>query len=360
MLRYASSRFGFRALGASVSAVGFSHFTATRAFASSQTQRTAKVVVVGHENSNGDEEFEHLNKSAQIVSYLQDASGLDKIDTSADILFVSEICTPVLMKELVSRMPNLKWVHSRWAGLNHFLCPELINSDIPVTNAKGAYSHSLAEFALFGCLYFEKLAPRMLAQKEKHHWEKFVVGMIDGKTLGVIGYGDIGQYCAKMCKAAGMRVIALRRRPGLTDDDICDKCYGPDEINTLMAESDYVLVATALTPGTFQIVGKEELAACQPHCVILNVGRGPCIDESALVDALQSGTIRGACLDVFDKEPLPESSPLWDLDNVFLSPHTADMTPSYFREGVKKFNINMDKWINDEPLENICDKAAGY
>jgi len=322
--------------------------------------RTAKIVVVGKPNQAGDEAFEKLPSSANIVQYVTSMEEVDGIDTSANVLFVSEICTPNMMTKILQRMPQIDWIHSRWAGINHMLCPELIENEIPVTNAKGAYSYSLGEFCLFGCLYFEKLAPRMLQQKKDHHWEKFMVGELKGKTLGIIGYGDIGRHCAIQCKKNGMKIASLRRRAGLETDDIIDIAFDASEINKLMSVCDYVCVALPLTPQTHHLVNKEVLSHAKPGCVILNVGRGPCIKEDDLVEALQDGTIRGACLDVFEVEPLPKESPLWDMDNVFISPHTADVTDYYHRAGVEVFLDKLDYFLDEKPFDAICDKRAGY
>jgi len=326
-----------------------------------ESSRFAKIVIIGKPDQQGDEVLKDLPAGkTEIVQYIQTLEEVDNIDVSANVLFVSEICTPEIMSKILGRMKKIDWVHSRWAGINHLLCKELIESDIPVTNAKGAYSYSLGEFCLFGCLYFEKCAPRMLQQKKNHHWEKFTVGEIRGKTLGVIGYGDIGRHCAIQCKKNGMKIAALRRTDGLNEDDVVDIPLEKSEINKLMQISDYVVVALPLTPKTHHLVNKEVLSHAKKGSVLLNVGRGPCVKEDDLVGALSDGTLRGACLDVFEVEPLPKESPLWDMDNVFISPHTADVTDYYFKAGVQMFVDKMQCFLSEKPFDSLCDKVAGY
>ena len=173
------------------------------------------------------------------------------------------------------------------------------------------------------CAYFAKDLPRLLKQKNNRNWEKYSVLEIRGATLGIIGYGDIGRAAARLAKAYGMKVIALRRNPDRSSGDpYCDVVYGNDKesMNKLFAESDYVLCSAPLTPETKGMITKEQFDAAKKDCCFINVGRGPIVDEDALVAALKSGKIKGAGLDVFTMEPLPESSELWALDNVLLSP----------------------------------------
>ncbi|PNH07305.1 D-2-hydroxyacid dehydrogenase [Tetrabaena socialis] len=255
-------------------------------------------------------------------------------------------------------------MHSASAGLEHLLFPELVEGPVTLTNAKGVYSHSLAEYCLTAASWFAKDLPRMRRQQAAANWEPYEVEELRGKTLGIIGYGDIGQACGRLAKAFRMRVVALRRRVELSEEEraagVVEKIFPPDQLHALMAESDYVVMATPYTPATHRMVDGPAIAAMRPHGVFINLGRGKCVDEPALVEALQSGRIRGAALDVFDTEPLPADSPLWGLDNVLLSPHCADKTKEFQFESLGFFLDNMGCFLAGEPLANVCDKSNGY
>ncbi|EFJ46809.1 hypothetical protein VOLCADRAFT_92635, partial [Volvox carteri f. nagariensis] len=177
-------------------------------------------------------------------------------------------------------------------------------------------------------------------------------------------YGDIGQACGRLAKAFRMRVVALRRRVELSAEEqaagVVDKVFPPDQLQALMSVSDYVVMATPYTPGTHRMVDAAAIAAMRPHAVFINVGRGKCVDEAALVEALQGGRIRGAALDVFDTEPLPPDSPLWKLDNVLMSPHCADRTKEFQFESLAFFVENMGRFVAGQPLANVSDKKSGY
>jgi phosphoglycerate dehydrogenase-like enzyme len=265
------------------------------------------------------------------------------------------------MERVLVAAPRLEWIHSRSAGLDRFLFPALIASPIPLTNGSGVFSQALGEFAILGALYFAKLVPRILRSKAARHWDSFDVYALSRQTMGIVGHGDIGRACASRAKALGMRVLALRRdtapRPG---DEHVDRVYQTDELRQMLPECDYVVVAAPLTPDTKGLIGTWEFAAMKPEAVIINVGRGPVIDEAAMVEALRSGQIRGAALDVFEVEPLPRESPLWTMENVLLSPHCTDNTIGWLDDAANFFMEQFARWRNGEPLQNIVDKRAGY
>ncbi|KAK9824989.1 hypothetical protein WJX81_004929 [Elliptochloris bilobata] len=266
------------------------------------------------------------------------------------------------LQALWPRLSGLRWLHSVFAGLEHLMFPELADSKVVMTNAKGNFSHSIAEWALTACLFFAKDVRRLQAAKAVQKWEPYAVEELRNKTLGVVGYGDIGQTCARIARVFGMRILALRRRTELSESerDSGLKVFPPDQLEALMAASDYVVMALPHTPATDKLVGRAALAALQPHAVLVNIGRGKTLDEDALVAALQQEQLRGAALDVFQTEPLPKSSPLWDLPNVLLSPHSADRTATFQHEAVEQFVSNAKRYIAGQSLENIVDKKAGY
>ncbi|MBL8294387.1 MAG: D-2-hydroxyacid dehydrogenase [Bryobacterales bacterium] len=266
-----------------------------------------------------------------------------------------------LFRDLFLRCPNLNWVHSFSAGVENTLFPELIASPVPLTNARGVFSRSLAEFAIAGALFFDKKIADMRRQQAESRWVNMDVDELHGKTMGIVSYGSIGHACARLAKAFGMKVVASRRRPELSSSDpLVDRIYGPGQLRDMLAISDFVVIASPITPETRGMVGPEELAAMKPSAVLINVGRGPVVVESALIDALSNHRIRGAALDVFDVEPLPAGHPFYSLDNVLLSPHSADHTPGWTDQSMVFFVENFHRYASGQPLDNIVDKHAGY
>jgi phosphoglycerate dehydrogenase-like enzyme len=254
-------------------------------------------------------------------------------------------------------LPRLRWVHSRWAGLDGLWFPALRESDLPVTNSRGVFSRTLAEFALLAILYFSKDVPRLVRQQAQGRWEPFAVEELHGRSLGILGYGDIGREVARRARAFGLRILAVRRDPA--PDGLCDRSFQRGEVREMVAASDYVVLALPLTEGTRGLFGAAEIAALKPGAVLVNVGRGATVDEPALVAALQAGRLR-AGLDVFAEEPLPAESPLWRLDNVLLSPHTADRTETWLDEATAVFVANLRRFAAGQPLQNVVDKRKGY
>ncbi len=256
---------------------------------------------------------------------------------------------------------RLRWMHLRWAGLDSFLFPALVDSDVTLTNSRGVYSQSLGEFVIASALFFAKDIPRLLRSQAARRWEPFTMLEIRGATMGIVGYGDIGRACASRAHALGMRVLAQRRRPERSlDDPFITKTFGPERLLEMLRQCDYVVAAAPLTPETRSLIGDAEFAAMKPTAVLINVGRGPVVDEPALIRALQAGTIRGAALDVVTQEPLPPDSPLYTLENVLVSPHCADNTPTWNEEAMQFFLANFERFVSGEPLRNIVDKHAGY
>ena len=254
-----------------------------------------------------------------------------------------------------------QWVHTLSAGVEHLLTPGFAASPVPLTNARGVYKRSLAEFALLGILYFAKDVPRMLANQRAGRWEPFEVTEAYGKVVGIVGYGEIGRASAQLAHGLGMRVLALRRRTALSEGDaIADATFGPDALRQMLAQCDYIVVAAPGTPETRGMIGDAEFAAMKDTAVIVNVGRGSVIEEASLLRALQAGRLRGAALDVFENEPLPEGHPFFSMPNVLVSPHCADRTSDWLEQSVQFFLRNFEHFRRGEPLENIVDKKASY
>jgi phosphoglycerate dehydrogenase-like enzyme len=267
-----------------------------------------------------------------------------------------------LFKQVFAMCPNLLWVHSRSVGLERTLFPELKESAVPLTNGAGVFSASLGEFALGAILYFAKDFRRMIRNQMAGVWEAFDVSWASGHTVGIIGYGDIGRAVAERVRGLGMSVLAVRRHPTTSQsaDPLVAETYPPERRLEMISRCDYVVVAAPLTPETRGMIGEAEFAAMKPTVVVINVGRGPVINEEAMIGALSSGRIRGAALDVFDHEPLPAAHPFYKLENVLLSPHCADHTPDWLDNAMKFFIEQYERFGKGEPLLNVVDKKLGY
>jgi phosphoglycerate dehydrogenase-like enzyme len=268
----------------------------------------------------------------------------------------------LLFREVFTMCPQLRWVHSRAAGLDNLLFPEIVESPVPLTNGSGVFSPPLGEFVLGAMLYFAQDFRRLIRCQAARVWEARDIEEIAGRTVGIVGYGDIGRAVSTRAHALGMHVLALRRTgPPLSGvDPLIDQFYGPATRLEMIPRCDYLVVSAPLTPETRGLIGAAEFAAMQPHAVVINIGRGPVIDEAALIDALTTNRIRGAALDVFDTEPLPEGHPFYALENVLLSPHCADHTPDWLDRAMQFFLDQFERLRQGEPLLNVVDKRRGY
>jgi phosphoglycerate dehydrogenase-like enzyme len=246
--------------------------------------------------------------------------------------------------------------------LDGLLFPELVASPVRLTNASGVYSDSLGEFVVAAILYFAKDLRRMIRNQAAGVWEPFDIVEVRGQTVGIVGYGDIGRAVAARVHALGMRVLAVKRHrpPAHEAGSLAERIYGPDERIEMISRSDYVVAAAPLTPETLGMIGEPEFAAMKPDAVAINVGRGPVIEEAALVKALSEKRIKGAALDVFDTEPLPQGHPFYKLENVLLSPHCADHTPDWLDQSMRFFLAQFERFRKGEPLRNVVDKKLGY
>lgn len=257
--------------------------------------------------------------------------------------------------------PRVKWIHALSAGVEKVLSPEVLECPAPLTNGKGVFGPALAEFAIASMLFFAKDLRRLIRQQEAARWEQFDVSFLRGQTLGVIGYGGIGREAARLAHALGVKVFALRRRaPAPENDALLERSFSRDQLTEMLPLSDYVLAAAPLTTETHGMLGDAEFRSMKKTAVFINVGRGAVVIEAALLAALRDGTIRGAALDVYEKEPLPPDHPFYQMENVLLSPHCADHTTGWMELAVTQFIENFERFRSGQPLEFVVDKHAGY
>lgn len=264
------------------------------------------------------------------------------------------------LRDVVARCPKLRWIHSRNAGVDNILFPELVEYPIPLTNSSGVFSPSLGEFAIAGMLWFAKDIPRLLRNQQARRWEQFDVDQLTGHTLGIVGYGDIGRAVAVRARAMGMRILAVKRHFPDAPDPLIDEFHKPAELHAMLSVCDYVAVAAPLTPETRHMISTAEFAAMKPTAVIINVGRGPVIDQAAMTSALAEHKIRGAALDVFEQEPLDPGDPLWGMENVLVSPHSTDHTRDWLDNAMRLFLEQYERFRQGQPLRNVVNKKLGY
>jgi phosphoglycerate dehydrogenase-like enzyme len=289
-----------------------------------------------------------------------DPDRLREAAPEADVMLLGDFESPGFLRGVFPHATRLRWLHSISAGVESFL-PAIAASPVPLTNGRGMYRVPLGEWAVGAMLFFAYNLRRLIRQQEEGRWERVYHDGLAGRTLGIVGYGEIGTAIAERAKPFGLKIVALRRRPELSSDDpLVDAAYRPEQLHQMLAASDYVALATPLTTETRGMIGAAEFAAMKPSAVIVNVGRGQAIDESALIEALDSGKIRGAALDVFTTEPLPAGHPFYRMKNLLLSPHSADHTPGFKEHALEIFVENFERFRRGEPLRNLVDKHAGY
>ncbi len=266
-----------------------------------------------------------------------------------------------LLRDVFLISARLRWIHSRSAGLEQSLFPELVESDVILTNGSGVFSPSLGEFALAAILYFAKDFRRMIRNQMAGVWEQFDITMISGQTLGIVGYGSIGRAVAARARALEMGVLALRRSTARSKDyALVDRVYEPGQLLDMLSKCDYIVVALPLTAQTRGLIAEAAFAVMKKSAVLINIGRGPTIDEPAMIKALSENRIRGAALDVYDHEPLPHGHPFYSMENVLLSPHCADHTPEWLEDAMRFFLSQLEKFKRAEGLLNVVDKRSGY
>lgn len=264
---------------------------------------------------------------------------------------------PLPRMQLDQDAPRLRWVQLAHVGFDHINPARTGN--VTFTNVGEMSSPPIAEWVIGCMLMFAKGWPGAFHAQRAHEWRRFMPREVSGATVGIVGLGSIGSEVARRARALGCRVIGMRRSfEADPSHPLVDRALPPSMLHALLAESDYVVLTAPLTAQTRGMIDAAALAAMRPDAVILNVGRGALIDEAALVEALQARRIAGAALDVFAREPLPADSPLWDLDNVVMTPHIAAGTDRYYERATGIFCANLRRYLAGEPLEHIVDPRS--
>jgi len=256
------------------------------------------------------------------------------------------------------KLRDIRWVHAASAGVDHLLFERLRESDVVVTNSAGVFERAISEYVIGLVLMRAKGFAVTIDAQRAHRWSYRETEGIAGKRLLVVGFGNIGRVVADLARGGGMRVSAVRRTSGSIPG--VDRVFTPDALTSAMAEADYVVVSVALTNETRGLIGARELAAMRPSAYLINVARGEVVDIGALCQALAAGKIAGAALDAFVDEPLAASSRLWDVPNLFVSPHMSGDVRGWDSQVVAIFRDNAQRFLAGFPLRNTVDKHRGY
>lgn len=297
-------------------------------------------------------EVENLNSFEHLLERIQDAE-----------IVIAQTLRP----EQITAARKLRWIHCPSAAVHQLMFPELINSDIIVTNGSEVHGPVVAEHVMALIFALAKNLHRAVRFQQQKVWGQMAMWTdqprpreLAGATLGLIGLGAIGSRVAKHAAALGMRVIAVREHPEKPKPDVITQVFGPAELDALIAQSDYVVLTTPITPATRHLINAARLAKMKPHGCLINVGRGPLVDESALASVLREKKIGGAALDVFDKEPLPEDSLLWDLENLLITPHTGGLSERLWDRQYELMSENLRRYFAHLELVGMVDKQGGY
>ena len=296
---------------------------------------------------------------------------LEKYWATVEVLYTAKIVPKP------EQSPRLSWIQAHFAGVEHLLKHPIIDH-VHLTTASGVGAKSIAEYVIGGLLALNHHIPSFLEHQSKKIWSSqrlqiFVPSELQSATLGLIGYGGIGQEIAHLASAFGMKILVTKHdisEPSINSwqfpdssniqHNLVEKIYLPEHLNRMLKQCDYVVAAVPLTANTKHMISTSEFSAMKKGTIVVNISRGKVVDEMALIDALQSGHLRGAILDVFETEPLDAKSPLWTLPNVIISPHVSGLTPNYDQRAIELFANNLKRYLSVNPLLNEVNIKRGY
>ncbi len=274
--------------------------------------------------------------------------------------------------------PNLRWVQAHSAGIDRLRDLPIWESDVVITNSSGIHAPNIAQYVLAQMLAWAHRVPKWLRLQSESRWPddrwgELLPDELRGKTLGIVGYGSIGREIARIATAFGMQVLATKRDPRHLEDTnyfipetgdpegiLPARIYPGEATRSMVAECDFVVITLPLTDKTHHLFDEEMFRAMRENAFVVNIGRGPVINERDLIRALKKGWIAGAGLDVFEEEPLPADSPLWKLENVIISPHISGSTPHYDERATHLFCENLRRYLDGRPLLNVVNREYGY
>jgi len=311
-----------------------------------------RIIVIG---SYGEADQERFRAAADPVELCFGES----LDAVSQLLGEAEALVGSPPGDLLDRAPRLRWVHSPAAGVDKELTPQLRGSDVVLTSSAGNGGIPLAEHAMMLMLMLNRSAMRWFEAQQKHVWDRFVHGELNGKTVGIVGLGNAGSDLAMKARAFHMRVLGLRRRTHLPAPNV-ERVYGLEEFHDFLAECDFVVVTAPRTLDTSELFDRAAFEAMKRTAYFICISRGGIADDDALLAALRSGQIAGAGLDAHSVEPLPPESEFWAMPNVIVTPHNGATTAETAQRGRNIVAENLRRFVHGQQLLNIVDKDAGY
>jgi phosphoglycerate dehydrogenase-like enzyme len=288
------------------------------------------------------------------VTIGHDEEMLDQALTTADFM----LNWPPPRTRLRERAPHLKWIQTPGAGIDNLMPMDWLPKDIVLTNNTGAHSAKAEESCLMALLMLQSRMPQMIRNQHAHKWDPPFTTPIAGKTMVVLGFGDLGQAAGRAAKKLAMQVIALTRSG--TAKRPADRVVKATRIDSVLPRADYLIVTTPLTPETRNLMNRTRLDLLKPEAGLINIGRSPIIDYEALRAKLDKGELAGAVLDVFDQEPLPPDSPWWTTPNTVILPHLSCDDPRYMARLLDFWFANFERFLAGKKLRNIVDRRLGY
>ncbi|MBI2137728.1 D-2-hydroxyacid dehydrogenase [Candidatus Woesearchaeota archaeon] len=290
-----------------------------------------------------------------VVNVAKTEQELLKLLPDTDIL----ICSNYSFSESwLAVAKKLKWIQSIAAG-NEKLIPFLKSTQLMLTDSSGVHAEPISEHVIGYMLLFERQLLAAIKCQEKNEWGRgMAVGELNGKTVLIVGFGAVGRGIARLCRCFGMRVIATKRSASASEEGI--EIHQPSELPELLPLADYVVLSLPATNETRRMFGAKEFSLMKYSAHFINIARGSVADEAALIEALKAGKIAGAALDVFEQEPLPKESPLWEMENVIITPHNSGMTPYYMDRMIKIFCSNLNAYMDGKPMPTLVDLKKGY
>ena len=315
-----------------------------------------KVLIDGASDASDLPGFDPSNFPGDVF-YAPDGKSLQKHLPGTEILLGWNI-RGLNLEKYWQYADQLKWIHRCGVGVDALLFPALAESDITISNARGIFDHAMAEYVLAYMLYEVKRFGETLQAQKEGRWQYKLNDTLAGQRAAVFGVGGIGREVASVLKAIGVQVIGVGRSE--RDDPVLGTIRAIVDAHEIAATVDWVVGALPSTPDSDNTFDAEFFAAMRRSARFINIGRGRAQDETALVNALQNGAIAGAMIDVFHREPLPESRGLWSAPNLFLSPHMSGDYSTHYEDLVKQFVENMRRYVEGETLLNIVDKKLGF
>lgn len=289
------------------------------------------------------------------VSFNVGLEGFETAMAAADVLVTWDLPR----EDVAGYAPRLKWVHVIGAGIEHLQPLDWLPPGVALINNKGVHAPKAGEYGLMALLMLNSAMPQLITQQRAHRYREVFTGTLAGKTLLIVGLGEMGRAVARAARPHGLQILAVRR--GGEESPLADAVHGPGALDALLPQADFLLLTTPLTEETQGLIDRRRLALMKPSAGLINMSRAGVVDYAALAEALTNGRLAGALLDVFDPEPLPADSPLWDVPNLVMTPHvSSDDLNAYIPRTLDLLFENLRRHLAGEPLKNRVRPELGY